>query len=78
MSFLSLPLVDTISPLSRKISVTLTACVSKPPGLDRTSKIYPLIFKSELLAIATLTGTLIQFIVQIFELYKINLFQLVK
>ena len=38
MSFLSLPLVETISPLSRKISVTFTACESNPPGFDLTSK----------------------------------------
>ena len=46
ISFLSLPRVETISPLSRKMSVTFTACVSKPPGLERTSKTYPIILLS--------------------------------
>ena len=38
-----LPLVDTISPSSKKKSVILIACVSKPPGLFLRSRTYPLI-----------------------------------
>ena len=37
-----LPLVETISPSSKKKSVILTACVKSPPGLFLRSRIYPI------------------------------------
>ena len=45
------PLVETISPSLKKISVIFIACVNNPPGLFLKSKIYPsiLAFFSNLL-----------------------------
>ena len=48
ISCLSLPRVDTISPLARKISVTFTAWVKSPPGFERTSNTYPDWYAEEL------------------------------
>ena len=42
VSVIFLPLVETISPLSKKKSVMLIACVSNPPGLFLRSRMYPL------------------------------------
>ena len=38
ISFVSLPLVETISPLVKNISDTFTAWLKSPPGFDRTSR----------------------------------------
>ena len=43
MSSLFLPRVDTISPCSKNTLLTLTDCVNSPPGLDRKSRINPII-----------------------------------
>ena len=41
-SDLFLPLVDTISPLFKKMSLTFIDCVNKPPGFDLKSSMKPI------------------------------------